>query len=295
MIGTGYVGLVTGACLAELGHSVVCVDVDEERVAKVRRGEPPIHERGLPELLARHAGQRLQATTDLDAAVQGTDVTLITVGTPFADGRIDLHFVMQAAVDVGRALKSKDAYHVVAVKSTVVPGTTDELVLPILERESGRRAGSDFGVGMNPEFLTEGQAVRDFLDPDRIVLGGVDERTIEVLASLYGALVRTDLDPHQQPDGGDHQVRVERPPRHCDLVRQRDRQLLQRRRRGRRGRRDAGRARERLPQPARQRGPDYRADRLIPVAGFRLRRQLPAEGRERACGPRQAARRPRWT
>jgi len=187
VIGTGYVGLVTGACLAELGQHVICVDMDEERVAMVRRGESPIHEVGLPELLARHVGRRLDATTDLRWAVQSTDVTLITVGTPFADNQIDLRFVRQAAAQIGRALRTKASYHVVAVKSTVVPGTTDETVLPIIERESGRRAGSDFGVGVNPEFLTEGQAVRDFLDPDRIVIGAIDDRTTERLTGLYRA------------------------------------------------------------------------------------------------------------
>jgi len=187
VVGTGYVGLVSGACLADKGHDVVCVDIDPEKVERIRRGEAPIYEEGLDDLLARHVGRGLRATTDLRDAVLGTDLTLIAVGTPFDGQRIDLRFVREVARQIGAVLRDKDAYHVVAVKSTVVPGTTDRVVLPLLEEASGKRAGRDFGVGMNPEFLTEGVAVRDFLRPDRIVLGGIDERTIARLDELYAA------------------------------------------------------------------------------------------------------------
>lgn len=193
VIGTGYVGLVTGVCLADQGLRVTCVDVDAERVAMVQRGEPPIHEAGLPELLARHAGTRLNATTDLRIAVLATDVTLIAVGTPFADGSIDLRYIRQAAAEIGRALRDKKGRHVVAVKSTVVPGTTDDVVIPIVEAESGRRVGPDLGVGVNPEFLTEGQALRDFLSPDRIVIGGSDPATVDALAGLYRGFSGVDV------------------------------------------------------------------------------------------------------
>lgn len=185
IVGTGYVGLVTGACFAEKGHEVVCVDVDPARVAALERGEAPIFEAGLPELLARHVGKRLSATTDLAAAVRGTELTLIAVGTPFDGREIDLRFVLTAARQIGEALREKAAYHVVVVKSTVVPGTTDGRVLPALEAASGKQAGRDFGVGMNPEFLSEGEAVRDFLFPDRIVLGGIDTRSQDALDAAY--------------------------------------------------------------------------------------------------------------
>jgi UDPglucose 6-dehydrogenase/GDP-mannose 6-dehydrogenase len=185
IIGTGYVGLVSGVCLAEVGHRVVCVDIDRAKVDAINAGKPPIHEDGLPELLARHAGRSLTATTDLAAAVHGSDVTLIATGTPF-DGRvIDLKYVKQVAADIGKALASKPGYHTVVVKSTVVPGTTDDVVRPLLEQYSGKKAGRDFGVGMNPEFLSEGVAIDDFMKPDRIVLGGMDERSIDALAGLY--------------------------------------------------------------------------------------------------------------
>jgi UDPglucose 6-dehydrogenase/GDP-mannose 6-dehydrogenase len=185
ILGTGYVGLVTGACLAEKGHQVICVDVDAAKVARINRGEPPIYENGLEELLRRNIGSRLRATLDAREAVQGSELTLIAVGTPFDGTRIDLAYVEEAARVIGKALADKTAYHVVVVKSTVVPGTTDGVVLPILEQASGKRAGRDFGVGMNPEFLTEGEAIGDFMDPDRIVLGGIDARSQDALAALY--------------------------------------------------------------------------------------------------------------
>lgn len=189
IIGTGYVGLVSGACFAEAGHDVVCVDVDQDKVDKIRSGIPPIHERDLPELLRRHVGHRLTATTDLVDAVTNSDMSMIAVGTPLHEGRIDLGFVRTVAEQIGSALRQSSRYHVVVVKSTVVPGTTENVVLPILEASSGKAAGVDFGVGMNPEFLTEGEAVSDFLRPDRIVLGGVDDRSIDTMARAYESFI----------------------------------------------------------------------------------------------------------
>jgi UDPglucose 6-dehydrogenase len=186
VIGTGYVGLVSGACLAERGHDVTCVDIDPAKVARINGGDSPIHEEGLGELLGRNlAAGRLRATTGLPAAVLDADVVFLAVGTPFDGSVIDLSFVRQACEQVGAALSMKDHYCAVVTRSTVVPGTTDDLVLPTLEAASGKRAGSDFGVGMNPEFLREGAAVQDFMNPGRIVLGGLDERTLAVLDEVY--------------------------------------------------------------------------------------------------------------
>jgi UDPglucose 6-dehydrogenase/GDP-mannose 6-dehydrogenase len=185
IIGTGYVGLVTGACLAEKGLQVICVDINPERVAALNRAEAPIFEAGLDELLRKHVGHGLKATTDLTTAVLNSELTLIAVGTPFDGKEIDLTAVLGASRQIGSALRQKSGYHVVVVKSTVVPGTTDEHVLPVLEASSGKKAGTDFGVGMNPEFLSEGEAVNDFLLPDRIVLGGIDQRSTDVLEALY--------------------------------------------------------------------------------------------------------------
>lgn len=185
IIGTGYVGLVTGACLAEMGHRVICVDVDTQRVAALNAAKSPIHEDGLDELLRKHVSRGLTATDNLSEAVHATELTLIAVGTPFDGHAIDLSAVIVAATQIGEALKAKRDYHVVAVKSTVVPGTTDGVVLPAIERASGKQAGVEFGVGMNPEFLSEGEAVHDCLFPDRIVLGGMDSRATDALAELY--------------------------------------------------------------------------------------------------------------
>lgn len=193
IIGTGYVGLVSGACFAETGHDCVCVDVDSSKVERINSGESPIHENGLEALLARHAGSRLRATTDLAGAVRESEITFIAVGTPFDGTGIDLSYVREAARQIGAALRDKSAYHVIVVKSTVVPGTTDEVVLPELERASGKRAGIDFGVGMNPEFLTEGVAISDFMRPDRIVLGGIDARSVDVQRNVYAAFDQTPI------------------------------------------------------------------------------------------------------
>ncbi len=185
IIGTGYVGLVTGACLAAKGHRVICVDMDPARVAALNAARSPIFESGLDELLRQHVGQNLSATTDLAGAVAASTITFIAVGTPFNGRQIDLTAVLRATRQIGEALRDKNEYHLVVVKSTVVPGTTDSAVVPALEEASGRRAGIDFGVGMNPEFLSEGEAVRDFMSPDRIVLGGIDQRSIDMLAEVY--------------------------------------------------------------------------------------------------------------
>ncbi|MDZ7693117.1 MAG: nucleotide sugar dehydrogenase [Balneolaceae bacterium] len=193
VIGTGYVGLVSGVCLAEKGHSVLCVDIDEEKVSKINKGLSPIHEEGLDELLERNIDSSLQATTDLLKAVHESDVSIIAVGTPFDGNQIDLKYVKTVAKQIGDALKSKEGYHSVVVKSTVVPGTTDNVVLPILEEVSGKEAGVDFGVGMNPEFLREGEAINDFMNPDRIVLGGINKRTHEVLENIYSVFEGVDI------------------------------------------------------------------------------------------------------
>lgn len=193
VIGTGYVGLVSGVCLADRGHRVTCVDVDRAKIDLIRKGVPPIHEEGLEALLARNLGSTLEATTELTEAVRTTDLSIIAVGTPFDGDEIDLSYIREAARQIGAALREKDGYHVVVVKSTVVPGTSDDVVLPALEETSGKRAGVDFGVGMNPEFLREGEAVSDFMQPDRIVLGGLDARTLEQMGELYASFEGVDV------------------------------------------------------------------------------------------------------
>ena len=193
VVGTGYVGLVSGTCLAEVGHEVVCVDIDAAKVARINRGDPPIHEDGLEDLLKRNVAKAqsgsgnsgLRATTSLAEAMDKADVALICVGTPFDGKTIDLSYVRQVASEIGAVLKVSAHYCVVTVKSTVVPGTTDTVVREALEKASGKTAGVDFGLGMNPEFLAEGVAVKDFMTPDRVVVGGIDERSTRQLAGMY--------------------------------------------------------------------------------------------------------------
>ena len=195
VVGTGYVGLVSGVCLAELGHTVICVDVDEVKIDQINKGVAPIYEKGLDDLLKRNVGLRLTATANLLEAVHATDLSLIAVGTPFNGQTIDLSYICQVSEKIGHALQTKSTYHVVVVKSTVVPGTTDCVVIPLLEKTSGKRAGIDFGVGMNPEFLREGDAVVDFMSPDRIVLGAVDARSLACLEELYAPLNAAEILP----------------------------------------------------------------------------------------------------
>ena len=192
VIGTGYVGLVSGVCLAELGHQVECVDVDSGKVDQINKGISPIYEKGLDDLLKKNIGVRLHATTDLHRAVHETSLSLIAVGTPFDGREIDLSYIKQVSEQIGVALRTKATYHVVVVKSTVVPGTTDDVVKPILESASGKTAGEDFGVGMNPEFLREGEAVDDFMFPDRIVLGAMDRSSLQVMQDLYAPFENVD-------------------------------------------------------------------------------------------------------
>lgn len=185
IVGAGYVGLVTAAALAEIGHDVVCADRDRHKVDLIDSGVSPIYEPGLQELLTKHARKRLTAIQDVRKAVIDTDLSLVCVDTPFDGSRINLDSVKAVSREIGTALSEKSDYHTVVVKSTVVPGTTDAVVLPLLEKESGRTAGEDFGVGVNPEFLREAQAVADALNPDRLVLGANDQGTREAFAELY--------------------------------------------------------------------------------------------------------------
>jgi UDPglucose 6-dehydrogenase len=185
VIGTGYVGLVTGACVADTGNEVICVDAIPERVKAVNECRPTFHEPGLPQLLQRVVSQgKLRATNDVVGSVKISDITILAVGTPCRDGDIDLSFIKAASESIGEGVRQATGYHVVVVKSTVVPGTTDTVVGGIIERASGKTIG-EFGLCMNPEFLREGTAVADFKDPDRIVIGQFDERAGKTLAKIY--------------------------------------------------------------------------------------------------------------
>ncbi len=185
VIGTGYVGLVSGVCLAAKGHQVTCVDLNPDIVAMLKQGKPHFYEPGLQELLTSviNAG-KFTVTSSLSDAMQGAEIAMIAVGTPSVDGEIDLKFVRSAAKEIGTFLKAADQHTSVIVKSTVVPGTTDGVVLDEIQIASGKKLGQ-FGLGMNPEFLREGCAIEDFSLPDRIVFGYEDKKTLERLEALY--------------------------------------------------------------------------------------------------------------
>src|SRR5215471_16091992 len=176
VIGSGYVGLVASACFAELGHSVVCVDNDAAKVAALQGGEVPIHEEFLPELLARHRGNRLQFSGSLPEAVRGSQLVFIAVGTPpTQEGDADLSYVEAVAREVGQQLND---YTVIVEKSTV-PVYTCERVRRVVSLNASSPV--DFDIASNPEFLREGTAVADFLYPDRIVIGADSERAAQLL------------------------------------------------------------------------------------------------------------------
>ena len=184
MIGTGYVGLVSGACFADFGHEVVCVDKDKAKIAALTRGEMPIYEPGLSDMVAANSrAGRLKFTTELAGAVSGADAVFIAVGTPSrrGDGFADLSFVHDAAREIARAL---NGFTVVITKSTVPVGTGDEVERVVRET----RSDADCAVVSNPEFLREGAAIQDFKHPDRIVIGTSDARAREVMNELYRPL-----------------------------------------------------------------------------------------------------------
>jgi len=188
-IGTGYVGLVTGACLAEMGNHVVCLDVNEEKIAVLRAGGIPIHEPGLQEIVRRNAeAGRLEFTTDAAHAVAHGTMLFIAVGTPpDEDGSADLQYVLAAARSVGRLMTD---YKVVVDKSTVPVGTADKVRAAIAEELAARGVNIDYAVVSNPEFLKEGAAVEDFMRPDRIIVGTDDERATLLMRALYSPFTR---------------------------------------------------------------------------------------------------------
>ncbi|MDT8358444.1 MAG: UDP-glucose/GDP-mannose dehydrogenase family protein [Methanomicrobiaceae archaeon] len=188
IIGSGYVGLVTGVCFAELGNHVTFVDVDKAKVAAINSGRSPIYEPGLESLLSINISH-ISATTSYEEAIPPTEITFICVGTPSnPDGSIDLTYIRSASAALGTEISKKPEHHTVIVKSTVLPGSTEQVVKPILKEHS-----SNFGLGVNPEFLREGSAVSDFFSPDRIILGCEDPDTRKVLESLYSSFTCSKL------------------------------------------------------------------------------------------------------
>ena len=190
VFGLGYVGSVSAACLAARGHQVVGVDVNPTKVELLSRGQAPVVEERIGELTAEvvDAGA-LRATTDVDAAVTATEISLICVGTPSsANGSLSTAYLERVAEQIGGVLAGLDRWHTVVFRSTMLPGTCTDLLIPILEKESGKTAGVEFGVAVNPEFLREGSSVRDFFDPPKTVIGELDPTSAEQVAAMYEGL-----------------------------------------------------------------------------------------------------------
>jgi GDP-mannose 6-dehydrogenase len=187
VIGLGYVGAVSCGCLTDLGHSVVGVDLDPGKRAAIEAGRSPIHEDGLDDLLlAGMTEGRLAVTSDTEAAVLGTEVTFVSVGTPSRDdGSCDLRNVIAVAEAIGRALARKDGYHAVVLRCSIPPGTTAGPFLAAIERVSGKRMGDDFGLAFCPEFMREGVAVEDFREPAKTVIGASDARVRDIVARIF--------------------------------------------------------------------------------------------------------------
>src|SRR6266496_764463 len=190
VFGLGYVGSVSAACLAELGHNVYGVDVSVDKVDAIREGRSPVSEAGLEELLrAGVQNRRLESGNEASAAIERSDVSLVCVGTPGrGNGSLDFGLLEAALRGIGGELRGRREYHVVVIRSTVLPGSVTERFVPLLESESGKRAGADFGVCVNPEFLREGTAVADFRCPPFTVIGQWDERSGDQVAALYAGL-----------------------------------------------------------------------------------------------------------
>lgn len=200
VFGLGYVGTVSAGCLARDGHKVIGVDPVRTKVDLINQGQSPIVEADLAAIISTAVGSgRLRATDDTFEAVQETELSFVCVGTPSQpNGNLDLRYIRRVCEQIGAALKDKEGRHVVAIRSTVLPGTVRNIVIPILEEVSGKKAGSDFGVCHNPEFLREGSAVSDFNAPPKTVIGQLDACSGDMLATVYqlieAPLIRTELE-----------------------------------------------------------------------------------------------------
>jgi GDP-mannose 6-dehydrogenase len=187
VFGLGYVGCVSAACFSSAGHEVYGVDINHEKVKLINHGKSPIVEPGLDKLISEGvSNQLIRATTVAADAVEHADVVFICVGTPSnSNGSLDLSYVKRVCQDIGQALANKKGYAVISIRSTMLPGNAEETLLPLLEEASGKRAGKDFGFCVNPEFLREGSAVKDFYHPPFTLIGSYDHRGAEQLAGLY--------------------------------------------------------------------------------------------------------------
>jgi GDP-mannose 6-dehydrogenase len=200
VLGLGYVGAVSAGCLARDGHEVIGVDPERTKVDLINAGRSPIIEKDIGEIIAEQVkAGRLAASTDVDSAVRHTDLVIVCVGTPsLPNGGIDLKYIRRVCEQIGQTLRNHHGAPVIVMRSTMLPGTMRDVVIPTLEKASGKRAGEEFGVCINPEFLREGTAVHDYYNPPKTVIGEINRASGDLLAALYskmpGAMIRTDVE-----------------------------------------------------------------------------------------------------
>ena len=190
VLGLGYVGAVSAACLAKEGHEIIGVDPEATKVDLINSGRSPIIEKDLPEIIQEQVGRgRLRATSDVAEAVRVSDLVFVCVGTPSQpNGGIDLKYIKRVCEQIGRTLATHAGAPVIVMRSTMLPGTMRDVVIPILEKFSGKKAGEEFGLCINPEFLREGTAVHDYYHPPKTVIGEMNRASGDRLASLYEAM-----------------------------------------------------------------------------------------------------------
>src|SRR5712671_723219 len=217
VLGLGYVGAVSAGCLAQDGHEVIGVDPERTKVDLINSGRSPIIEKGIGEIVAEQvAAGKLRASTDVAAAVRHSDLVLVCVGTPsLPNGGIDLRYIRRVCEQIDQTLKSHDGAPVIVMRSTMLPGTMRDVVIPLLEKTSGKKAGEEFGVCINPEFLREGTAVHDYYHPPKTVIGEMNKASGDLLAALYaktpGPMIRTDIETAEMvkyADNGWHALKV---------------------------------------------------------------------------------------
>jgi len=217
VFGLGYVGAITCGCLAREGHTVIGVDVSKVKVDLINAGNTPVIETQIGDFIKEGITKGLlKATQDIQAAIKETDISFISVGTPSQlNGSLDLTFVQRVCEQIGSAIKDKTSFHVVVIRSTILPGSTKETLIPALEKSSGKKAGTDFGVVFNPEFLREGTSVYDFYNPPKTVIGATDPKSSALVREIYqklpGEMIETSIEVSEAvkyADNNFHAVKI---------------------------------------------------------------------------------------
>lgn len=190
VFGLGYVGLVTGACLANEGYKVIGVDINLKKVSLISRGKSPVIEKGIDKIISKTVKEKtFLATISAKDAILNSNVSMICVGTPsMKDGQINVQNIRDASEEIGRVLRELNRYHIIIVRSTILPGTTEDIVIPALEKTSGKKVFKDFGVVVNPEFMREGDSIEDFYHPAKIIVGAYNEKDKNIMRSIYNFL-----------------------------------------------------------------------------------------------------------